>query len=233
MTTGASRSSNAVAAGLGEEFTIRQCGETGDPLFCDLIDRGPNGNLWVGTAVVQSTDVNIGFFEVTGIDITSTYAMEVGDMGSLDFQFRGTVLEKFDEEPVPGGGINECAGVYGGDCGRPRPEWKHTFNTVWTTPWDLQLGATWRMVGEIDQYLADTDEFQAEAKHYIDLSASYYVDWFGASTELNVGLVNAFDNDPPVNGFFNNIAVFSNGNTVPGTWDALGRYFFVGFNTSL
>lgn len=224
---------NAVAGGLGEEFTIEQCGLTGDPVFCDLINRGPNGNLWVGTATVQSTNVNIGFFEVTGIDITSTYAMEVGDMGSLDFHFRGTVLDKFDEQPVPGADINECAGVYGGDCGRPRPDWKHTFNTVWTTPWDLQLAGTWRMVGEVDQYQADTNEFQAEAKHYFDLSASYYADWFGTSTEINVGLVNAFDNDPPVNGFFNNIAVYSNGNTVPGTWDALGRYFFVGFTTSL
>lgn len=223
---------NAVAEGLGEEFTIRQCAETNDPIFCGLINRGPNGNLWVGTATVQSTNVNIGFFEVTGIDITSTYAMEVGNMGSLDFRFRGTFLDKFDEQPVPGEGINECAGVYGGDCGRPRPEWKHTFNTVWTTPWDLQFAGTWRMVGEIDQFQAPTDEFQADAKHYFDFSGTYYAELFGTSTEINVGLVNAFDNDPPVNGFFNSIATFSNGNTVPGTWDALGRYFFVGINTS-
>lgn len=222
---------NAVAAGIGEEFTINQCGITGDPLFCDQISRGPNGNLWVGQAVVQSTDVNIGFFEVTGIDITSTYGMDFGDHG-LDFQFRGTLLDKFDEQPVPGADINECAGAYGGDCGRPRPDWKHTFNTVWSTPWNMRFAGTWRMVGEVEQFQADNSDFDVDAEHYLDVSGTYFADWFGTSTEINVGVSNLTDNKPPVNGFFNNISVYGNGNTVPGTWDSLGRYFFVGLNTS-
>jgi len=216
----------AIAAGIGEEFTIRQCAQTGDPAFCSLINRGPNGNLWVGQANVQSSNINIGFFEVAGWDITGTYAMDLGDWGTLDLSLRGTYLDKFDEQPVPGADVNECAGTLGGDCGRPRPEWKHTFNAVWMTPWDVQLTGGWRYVGEVEEF--GGDDFKVDPENYFDLSANYAVSWFGGETMLNAGISNVFDNAPPVNGFINNIAVFGNGNTVPGTWDHLGRYFFFG-----
>ena len=95
---------DAIASGIGEEFTINQCGLTGDPTFCNLITRGPNGNLWIGfNAFVTATNVNIGFFDVTGIDVTASYAWDIGSTGhSLDFSLNGTVLDAFDEQPVPG-----------------------------------------------------------------------------------------------------------------------------------
>ena len=45
---------------------------------------------------------------------------------------------------------------------------------------------------------------------------------------MSVGVSNLMDNDPPVSGFFNNVAVYGNGNTIPGMWDTLGRYLFFG-----
>src|SRR5690606_9661069 len=113
---------------------IRQCAASGDPEVCDLISRGPNGNLWLGQNAVTSENFNIGFFDVAGIDVAASYALEAGGAGSFDFSLRGTWLEKFDEQPLPGGVVNECAGTWGGSCERPRPEWKHMLNTVWTTP---------------------------------------------------------------------------------------------------
>ena len=47
-------------------------------------------------------------------------------------------------------------------------------------------------------------------------------------TKINVGVQNALDKDPPVNGRFTNVSVYGNGNTIPGTWDSLGRYYFFG-----
>jgi len=44
-----------------------------------------------------------------------------------------------------------------------------------------------------------------------------------------VGASNVLDNDPPVSGFLGNVSVYGNGNTIPATWDAMGRYYFVGF----
>jgi len=217
---------DAIAAGIGEEFTIRQCGTTGSPAACSLINRGPNGNLWVGSANVISQNINIGFFEVAGWDITGTYGLDIGDWGSLDFSLRGTLLDKYDQQPVAGAPVQECAGTIGGDCERPRPEWKHVLNATWMTPWDVQVTGGWRYVGEVDQF--EGTDFKVDPENYFDLSANYAVSWFGGETVLNAGISNIFDNAPPVNGFINNIATYSNGNTVPGTWDHLGRYFFLG-----
>lgn len=209
------------------EFLIRQCAASGDPELCGLISRGPNGNLWLGQNAVTSENFNIGFFDVAGIDLVANYGLEAGGLGAFDFSLRGTWLEKFDEQPLPGGVVNECAGTWGGSCGRPRPEWKHMVNTVWTTPWDgLALTAAWRYVGEVEEF--EQDRFTAGAQNYIDLAGTYYADWFGEETVITAGVSNVLDNDPPISGLFGNVATFGNGNTIPATWDALGRYWFVG-----
>ena len=212
---------------IDPEDIIENCGATGDPVLCGLINRGPNGNLWIGQSSVTSTEVNIASFEVAGIDLVGNYDLEVGGMGSIDLAFRGTILQTWDEEPLPGQ-INDCVGMYGSSCGRPQPEWKHTFNAVWQTPWELDAVLGWRMVGSVDAF--DEGEPNIGDEHYIDLAATYYADWFGDDneTKLNVGISNVLDNDPPVNGYLGGVD-FANGNTVPGTWDTLGRYYFAGF----
>jgi outer membrane receptor protein involved in Fe transport len=212
------------------ELIVERCGETGDPTLCSLIHRGSNGNLWIGQNHVLSTNVNIGFFDVAGVDIVTNYALETTNWGSFDFNLRGTWLEKFDEQPIPGAEIEECAGKWGGTCGRPRPEWKHTFTTTWQSPWDTWtfIGG-WRYVGAVDEHEPDGEGFNVDGEHYIDLTASYSAAWFGGEeTVINVGISNLLDNEPPVSGLFGNVAVFGNGNTIPSTWDALGRYYFVG-----
>jgi len=212
------------------EFIVRECAGSGAASVCDLINRGPNGNLWIsGNAFVTSTQVNIGFFDVTGVDVVADYAMDTS-FGNFAFGFRGSWLQKFDQQPVPGATTEECAGTWGGSCGRPRPEWKHTFNTVWTTPLDtLTIIGGWRYVGEVSEF--NQDRFTADAHNYIDLSAEYRPDWFGdeSPTTITVGASNVLDNDPPVSGFLGNVSVYGNGNTIPATWDAMGRYYFVGF----
>ncbi len=211
------------------ELIIRRCAATGDPLLCDLINRDPsNGNLWLRQNAVVSTDVNIGAFEVSGVDVVANYALDTTDFGSFDFNLRGTWLDSFEEEPIPGAETFECAGFWGGSCGRPRPEWKHTFNTVWQSPWATwNFIAGWRYVGEVKMF-DNPDGYVARAHHYFDLTANYTAEWFGGETSINVGVTNLTDNDPPISGLFGTVATFGNGNTIPSTWDALGRYWFVG-----
>ncbi|HEX2138497.1 MAG TPA: TonB-dependent receptor, partial [Woeseiaceae bacterium] len=211
------------------ELIIRRCGTTGDPALCNLIQRGSNGNLWLGANAVVSTDVNIGAFEVAGVDVVANYPLETSALGNFDFSLRGTWLEKFDEEPIPGADVIECAGAWGGSCGRPRPEWKHTFNTVWQSPWDAwNFIMGWRYVGEVEMF-DNPDGYTARAQHYFDLTANYSAQWFGGEeTLINIGVSNILDNDPPVSGLFGTVGTFGNGNTIPSTWDALGRYYFVG-----
>jgi len=222
---------DAIAGGLGEEFTINQCAATGDATFCDLIQRGPNGNLWIqDNAFVVSTDLNIGFFEVKGYDISVTYPWAVADGHDLDFNYRGSILDSFEQQPIPGGPVDECKGTWGGNCGRPRPEYKHTFYTTWSTPWDLGFTLGWRHVGDVDEF--GQDRYTADSQDYFDLSGIYTTELWDTTTTISFGLNNVADEEPPFNGLINN-ASFSNGNTFPGSYDALGRYWFVGVNIAL
>jgi outer membrane receptor protein involved in Fe transport len=214
---------------VDEEFTINQCATTNDAQFCNKINRGPNGNLWIGSANVIAQNINIGFLDVAGYDITGTYTTDIGNHG-LDFNLRGTLVSKWDSQPVSGGDVNDCVGAWGGDCGRPKPEWKHTFNTIWTTPWNVQLIGTWRFIGETEEFA--TQRFKTDDTNYFDLAGNYFAEWLGGEVILNAGITNVTDEDPPANGFLGNIGTFGNGNTIPGQWDALGRYWFVGFTYS-
>lgn len=218
---------------VDEEFAINQCATTGT-LFCDIIQRNPvNGNLWIGSGPnaprVVATDVNIGFFEVEGWDINGTYSTEIGRHG-LDFNYRGSLLTKWDELPQQGAPVNDCKGKWGGACGRPRPEYKHTFSASWLTPWDgLRFSGAWRYIGEVSEQGAD--RYTADGQSYFDLAGSYDFDLFGGSTRIVAGINNILDEDPPAHGLFNT-ATYSNGNTIPSTWDPLGRYWHIGFTYS-
>ena len=211
------------------EFIINECA-TGNDSLCTLIRRNPtNGNVWVGSGPdaprVAATDVNIGFFEVAGVDINATYGVDLGNQ-HLDFALRGTALVTWDDQPQPGGVINDCKGVWGGACGRPRPKWKHTFSTQWTTPLSgLDVIGRWRHIGGVDEF--SQDRFSASSQNYLDLAVSYLFEMGGTSTTITAGINNITDKAPPVHGLFNT-APFSNGNTIPGTWDPLGQYWFIG-----
>jgi outer membrane receptor protein involved in Fe transport len=225
---------------IDPEFVINQCGTTGDPSLCSLIRRNPvNGNVWVGSGPgaprVQATNVNIGKFEVAGVDINATYGTEFGNH-SLAFALRGTSLVKWDDQPQPGGAINDCKGFWGRVCGRPRPEWKHTFSTTWGTPVEgLDVVGTWRYVGEVKEFTApnstEVNRYTADGQNYLDLSASYFFEWGGGETQVTVGITNILDEEPPYAGVFNT-APLSNANTIPGTWDPLGQYWFLGLTYS-
>jgi iron complex outermembrane recepter protein len=214
---------------IGPETAITNCGLTGDAAFCSLINRGAtNGNVWIGSSFtsphVVATNINIGGFDVAGIDFFASYNWEPGNYGIVDFTFRGTYLDKFDQQPLPGAAIEKCAGVYGGNCQRPRPEWKHSLSAVWSTPWNLTFAGSWRYIKGVDEFGAD--RFSAGAENYLDLTAEYVPTFLGfGETTLRMGVNNVTDNNPPVSGLFGNVSVFGNGNTIPGLWDSLGRYF--------
>lgn len=222
---------DAIAA-IGPQFILDECTATGDPTLCSQIHRAPtNGNLWIGAANITSSNINIGAFKVSGIDFDGSYAYDVGNYGNLNFHFSGTLLDKWDQQNVPGATVVHCAGLWGGSCGTGLgspvfPKWKHTFTTTWSTPWNLVLAGTWRFIDGVKE---QGGGYNAGSRNYIDLAAVYTPTWLNVGqTKFTVGVNNVTDNDPPVSGQFGTVSVFGNGNTIPGTWDSLGRYFFFG-----
>ena len=213
----------------GQEFTLNQCLATGEALWCDSVIRAPgSGSLWLGTqGFVVDTNINIGKFEREGVDLQVGYNLPVGNAGDLDFSLVGTVLMTAETQPTPASPIVDCKGTWdSGTCLGAFPEWAHTFRTTWATPWDVDVSAMWRYVGEVDDNTANNRDWAAYS--WLDLSANWQVT---DSTLLRIGVNNVLDKDPPVSSDAGNVP--GNGNVFPGYYDSLGRYIFAGVSLQL
>jgi outer membrane receptor protein involved in Fe transport len=173
------------------------------------------------------TNINIGKFEREGVDLQVVYNLPVGNYGDLDFSLVGTVLMTAETQPTPASPVVDCKGTWdSGTCLGAFPEWAHTFRTTWATPWDVDVSAMWRYVGEVEDNTANNRDWAAYS--WLDLAANWQVT---DSTLLRIGVNNVLDKDPPVSSDAGNVP--GNGNVFPGYYDALGRYIFAGISLQL
>jgi iron complex outermembrane receptor protein len=225
---------------LSSNTIINNCATSGDAALCGLIHRGAGtGSLWFNTTnFVTATQVNIGQVSTKGLDLSSHYHVDVGNLGKLSFNLTGTYVKDFMTQPLPTGGSYDCAGYWGTTCnGGPLPHWRHVLNTTWGMPWlGIDLTARWRFIGpsKVDRSSSDphlSSAFYVSTSHipgynYIDLSASMPVtSW----VDFRVGVNNIADKNPPLilNGNLSDCPNTScNDNTWVGTYDTLGRYLY-------
>ena len=230
-----------VIGGVGAQTAIERCATSGDPYFCGLIHRAPGtGSLWLGTnGYVVDTNLNTGSVQTSGVDFESNYHSSLGDWGGLALNLQGTYTVNYAIATLPGDPTFSCVGKYGATCQgsgtpmtAPTPTWRHKVRATWTTPWSgLLLSADWRYYGEVsvDTGAINTLDSKIPAQNYIDLSASVKI--YDVVT-LHAGVNNVFDRDPPLIGAGDLPGIIGNGNTIPGAYDAMGRYLFVGFTTN-
>ena len=232
-----------VISNIGADFILTNCISTGNPLLCGLVNRNPNGTLWgAPTGFITDTQVNAGGLSTTGVDVSASYRFDAGGIGGFGLNFNGNWMSEYINEPVVGLGTYDCVGLYGPVCGRPRPEWRHVFGVTWETPMTgLEITGTWRHMGEtlLDQTssnpllafdgVVELSDRLHEAQNYFDLGVSWDV-W--ENVTFRAGVNNVLDRDPPLT---SNANTNSNcptgacsGNSWPGVYDVLGRYFFVG-----
>jgi len=211
---------------VGASVTMQLCYLEGDADACSRIQRNANGQLWVGTGNVIDTNVNIGGITTSGIDLAAAYGFDIGTLGKVNLSMNGTYLDSFDVDPI-GQSFAEydCVGKYGNDCFTPTPEWRHRARVNWVTPVDgLDVSATWRYIGAVDIDTGATGRVDStlDAQNYIDLAGQWAArDW----VSFRFGVNNVLDDDPPLSA---STGTTGNGNTYPQTYDALGRYIFVG-----
>ncbi len=208
---------DAIEAGIPAQTTLDQCLATGNPAFCNLITRDPDGSLAAGEPGVGflSTNVNIGELETTGFDLQVVYAFEYGSHG-FNVDYAATILDQLDEVPFPGGEPIQCEGFFGNQCGTPGPEYRHRAILTWNTPWDVDVTGTWRHFGETDNdNPADTLETKLDSVDYLDLAANWFV---MDDIAVKLSILNVTAEDPPV---FSGAgpASFGNGNTYPTVFD--------------
>jgi outer membrane receptor protein involved in Fe transport len=86
----------------------------------------------------------------------------------------------------------------------------------------------WRYISSVEDLNSTQVDFGA--RHYFDLAAIWN---YNEYTSLRVGVNNLFDKAPPLTGNAAGPSIQGNGNTFPGLYDALGRYWFVGMSVGL
>jgi outer membrane receptor protein involved in Fe transport len=229
---------------FGASFILGQCKSDPTSPACSLIHRDPATQfLWTPGGYVENPSSNLGFIRTKGVDFEASYQKDLSDFGldgygDVSLHFNGTWLESFVTEPVPpssiffspvANGRFNCAGFYGNQCGTPDPKWHHNLRLTWNTPWSVSGTVTWRHIAAVKVDFNSTNAILAGPDDQIDNINSY--DYFDLAAEwdvrdgvsLRAGVNNVFDKGPPINGL-----AFGNGNTPAGTYDALGRYMFVG-----
>ena len=223
---------NAIST-LGAQTIINQCGQTGDPFFCSLVNRAPGSlTLWTNGGFVTNTTTNIGGVSTSGVDIAASYNRTIGN-GSLSFTFNGSYLDSFKVDtgiPTPSSdGVFDCAGYHGNSCGTPRPDWRHQARLGYNFDSGIGLSARWRYYGSVDwdQRSADVDlgtgadasPGDIGSQSYFDLTATFAFD----PMTFRLGVNNILDKEPPVigSGYGG-----TNGNTYTETYDPVGRYIY-------
>jgi len=224
---------------VNSQLAINNCISIG--VNCDLIHRGPNGNLWLpNQGFVTGANQNLGSIKTDGIDLTFNYLYPYQGWGSFAFSVIGTWTNSFVTTPIPGFGSYDCVGLFGPTCGIPVPAWKHKAQVVWNTPWQFSTALTWRYVDGVDldftssnaQLTGASSPLDAHigSQSYFDLAFQWNVD---KTFTLRAGINNMFDRDPPVvsstAGAFPAISgpALGNGNTYPQVYDTLGRQLFL------
>ncbi|HXP65831.1 MAG TPA: TonB-dependent receptor [Steroidobacteraceae bacterium] len=231
---------------IGADTIIDNCIASGNPIYCSAINRDPTGSLFRNNSgFISDTNVNFGDLTTRGVDAKVNYRLALPDLGSLLFNLEGTRLINLGREPLTGGPSFDCAGYFGTTCGAPNSKWRHVFNTTWATPWSgFDLTARWRFLSGADSEQISPDPQltgpnlpltqHIKPYSYLDLSAdvSLYKVF-----RLQLGVNNVLDKDPPIvispgGNFASDCPTITpngsscNGNTFPGTYDSLGRFFF-------
>ncbi len=233
---------------IGFDTIVDQCLQTADPFFCNRINRAPGtGSLWLGTqGFVVDLNTNVGGVRTRGIDVSASYARELGSFAKLNVSFIGTYLDELEINPLADIKYN-CAGYFGNQCGTPNPKWRHKLRAGFAFPSGIGLSGQWRHFDgvEVDALSNDEDLAGIERSAGVNGSPALYdgnrelkaQDYFDLTLtarvkekySLRLGVNNIFDRAPPLAGGQVVFAGSGNGNTFPQVYDALGRYLFAGF----
>ena len=217
---------------LTPEFILTECLD-GNISQCAKVRRGRSGDLWLGSDVDNSGHLvslldNLAIEKVQGYDLTASYDLPLsvigmGRWGRLRFSDILSITSTWDQQELRGARKVDCAGKWGATCGYPTPDIRNNLRATWVTPWGVRPSFMWRYISGVEDL--NSTQVDLGARHYFDLAAIWN---YNAYTSIRVGINNLFDTAPPIAGSAAGPSNNGNGNTFPGLYDALGRYWFVG-----
>ena len=218
LTRYAHRINGAITA-FDAQGVLDGCYEGGQPLFCALIDRNPQGHI----RRFDNTLLNVGAIETSGWDFGITARSMATATGVWRAAWRGTYLADYTErlQDTEGAVVQtrRLAGQTHADRGKPR--WKSTLTVDWErAPWSATWSAryihsmTERCTNFLDGSpdsltnlglcsLPDTKNNAASRNRlatttYFDASVGYSLTGLGGHWAVTAGANNVFDRDPPI-----------------------------------
>ncbi len=227
---------NDLLTTLDPNYAIQQCGITGAPEFCNLIQRyGAGAGANAGQIIVfQQPTFNLGTLNTDGIDFSVHYQLKTNTIGDFNITVDETHLMSYKSTPAPGAATQEIAGTYNKQFGFFAKD-RATVGLGWSG-WDASALLSIRYIGSVDIPLTNA-LFNSDGSFnsflgwhlgsvlYYDLSAGYT--FKQTNTSLRAGMLNITDKLPPIAGI-NSFGVGSSITDVT-TYDTIGRRFFVGF----
>ena len=217
---------------------LGDCLSTGNPAFCDLITRNPDGTLTNDGSFIEANSQNIASRATSGIDAQIAYSYDTGAWGSLNWNYNSTYLFSDETTSFVGADTFDCVGFFSNACANPSFDYRHVLTTTYETPWNIRGSLIWRYFSNVDQAVDLVDgvftSADPETTFAAELGSVSYLDLalFWDATEnatLRFGVNNVLDRDPPIVPTFDT-TVNNEANTIAGVFDAGGRFIFVGAN---
>ncbi len=187
--------------------------------YCAMINRNATTG---GVDTVATPYFNLGGLRTSGIDAQLDWKIPVGP-GSLDVSLLANFTESYEVQLLQGSAWQEFSGTIDGtqNGGIPIPDWKTLFSLTYRLP-SFEGGIRWRHLPKMDDITSVTRPASpapgVPAYDLFDATLSYRLnDMF----LFRGGVNNVLDEEPPIVGG-------TIGQTQPGTYDILGRYYYLG-----
>jgi iron complex outermembrane receptor protein len=175
-----------------------------------------DGSACPGTecGYIDTRTQNLGGYITDGLDISSTYKLNLGSAGNLDLSYSGTWMHKAAIQNFIGDSYHTQVGVY--FDAQPVFRWQHAVDAMWNIkPFTVGVAAHYK-----SGYL-DADQ-RNKVKAYSTMDA--FLGWSQGAKGFSAtfGVRNLFDREPP---FSTQTDVFQ-ANYDPRFTDPVGRTFY-------
>lgn len=173
----------------------------------------------------MNPELNLNYLETEGLDISAGYSTSAVGPGTLSTRFIATNMWHWYESPFAGNVVDHAGTIYGANK-NVYTKWRGTLNVNY----DLDaFGASVseRWIGDAkDVDAADAGNVWNKVPNvfYTDIEGHYDIT---SAWTFTAGIDNLFDKQPP---FFDN---YSDENTDAGTYDVIGRFFWVRLTSKL
>ena len=200
--------------------------------YCQLIIRSPAGF----TSTVLGKFTNLGSIKTSGIDVQLDWSADIGDFGGSPGTLFANVqfnwLQAYDVVNAPGGTSLHYAGTVGAGGGSlpygAQFRWK-LYSTIGYRLGPATMSLAWRHLPSAKNVAAATNPatttLPSGAYDQFDLSARWALT---SRYEIRGGIDNLLDRSPQTVGAVPGVTNAS-GFTDGGSYDVLGRRFYVGF----